>query len=1187
MNIEEALAIVEQILEQGHLNKAQEIVLRQSWEGQSYTQIAQSSGYDTGYIKDTGYRLWQSLSQAIGKKVTKNNLPSVLQRHSPIAESIPQVVIPTVTTSVTSASSHQRQDWGEAIDVSIFYGRTQELAQLQQWIVQDRCRLVTLLGMGGIGKTTLSVKLAQTLQDQFDYIIWRSLRNAPSVEDILTHFLDFFGSENISQTSDSLDRQILQLLGYLKSHRCLLILDNVESILRSGDRLGNYDNGYEGYELLLRYIVETPHQSCLLLTTREKPKGLTKEEGHKVQTLILKGLGEKDGKNIFQEKGIVFGSEIECQTVINHYAGNPLALKMVAPAIENYFDGDITRFIDYLSKGTLVFDDIKDLIERQFERLTKLEQDIMYWLAIYRQPVTIEELKLDLLSLISDKDLFEAIGSLQRRSVIEKSLIGFTQQPVVMEYITERLIEEFLSEITTENSNILVTHSIIKANAKDFIRESQFYFIADPIIERLQKIYFSNPKIEAKLKRIITKIQNDSLIPSGYIAGNIINLLHQLKVDFTNADFSNLTIWQAYLQDINLRNVNFTDSDLKGSVFAETIDGIWSLVFSPNGKLLATGDTACELRLWEVNSGKQLLTCKGHQGWITSIAFTPDSQILISAAGDFSVKLWDVNTGDCFKTLQHEDWIYSVACHRDGQTIATGSTNYKIYLWNIYTAECEKTLSGHTGWVRSVAFSSNGHRLVSGSEDGTIKLWDISTGQCLRTLSEHHSGVCSVVFSPDGFYLASCSADHTLKVWDSLTGECLQTLKGHRGNVRSLAFSPDGTTLVSGSEDQMIRWWDLSSGQCLKAFEGHRSGIQAIALNRDGQILASGGLDRKIKFWDLKSGQCLKTLQGKTSRVWDLAMSRDGNTLVSSHDDCTLKVWNISQPDSLQTFKGHTSWVFSVCFSLDEQTLISGSFDGTVKLWDLRTGQCLKTLRGHNSWVFSVVLSPNGQTLASSSHDQTVKLWDIHTGDCIKTFQGHIGRVWTTTFSRDGKILISSGEDRTIKLWDVDTGECLDTLTGNGSHSLSIALSPYGRLLACSSHDSNVKLWDIQTKELLMSLSGHTRPILSVAISPDGHLLASSSEDHTVKLWDLSNGQLLKTLIQHTGWVTSVLFSPQGQILVSGSHDETIQLWDIKTGDCRQTLRVMRLYESMNITGCTGLTEAQRMTLKVLGAVEF
>lgn len=1182
MNIEDALTIVEQILQQGHLNKVQEIILRQAWEGQSYTEIAKLSGYDTGYIKDTGYRLWQSLSQAIGKKVTKNNLALVLQRHLTPNTEEPQADIPTV---IPTTSWEKRQDWGEAIDVSIFYGRTQELAQLQKWIVDDRCRLVTLLGMGGMGKTTLSVKLAQTLEDQFDYMIWRSLRNAPSVSEILTHFLDFFADENLSQTSDSLDQQILQLLGHLKAHRCLLILDNIESILRSGDRLGNYEEGYEGYELLLRYIVETPHQSCLILTTREKPKGLTKEEGNKVQTLILKGLEEKDGRNFLQEKGIVIDSESECQTIVHHYAGNPLALKMVAPAIENYFDRDLTRFIDYLSKGSLVFDDIKDLIERQFERLTKLEQDIMYWLAIYRQPVTIEELKTDLLALISDKDLFEAIGSLQRRSVIEKSLIGFTQQPVVMEYVTECLLENALEEITTENFKLLITHSFIKANAKDFIRESQFYFIIEPILDKLQKIYFSNSKIEEKLKKIIKNYQNDSLIPTGYLAGNLINLLHQLKVDFSQADFSHLTIWQAYLQDVSLRNVNFTGSDLKGSVFAETLDGIWSLVFSPDGKLLATGDTACELRLWEVKSGKLLKNCKGHKGWITSIAFTPDSQILISAAGDFSVKLWDVGTGECFKTLQHEDWIYSVACHFDGQTIATGSTNHKIYLWNIYTGQCEQTLEDHHGWVRSVAFSPNGQSLASGSEDGTIKLWDLKTGECEKTLQGHHSGVYWVVFSPDGLQIASSSSDHTLKIWDCLTGKCLQTLKGHRGNVRSHAFSPDGTTLVSGSEDQMIRWWDLKTGQSLKVFEGHRSGIQAIALNPDGQMLASGGLDRKIKFWDLKTGQCLKTLQGKTSRIWGLAISRDGHTLVSGHDDCTLKVWDINQPHRLQTLKGHTSWVFSVCFSLDEQTLISGSFDGTIKVWNLETGQCLKTLRGHNSWVFSVVLSPNGHLLASSSHDQTIKVWDLNTGDCIKTFIGHLGRVWTTTFSRDGRTIISSGEDRTLRVWDLETGECLDILRGNGSHSLSIALSPDGRVLACSSHDSHVKLWDIHKKELLMSLTGHTRPILSVAISPDGSLLASSSEDHTIKVWDLNTGQLLKTLVQHTGWVTSVLFSPNGQFLVSGSHDETIQLWDLKTGDRLQTLRVMRLYEGMNITDCTGLTEAQRMTLKVLGAI--
>ena len=107
------------------------------------------------------------------------------------------------------------------------------------------------------------------------------------------------------------------------------------------------------------------------------------------------------------------------------------------------------------------------------------------------------------------------------------------------------------------------------------------------------------------------------------------------------------------------------------------------------------------------------------------------------------------------------------------------------------------------------------------------------------------------------------------------------------------------------------------------------------------------------------------------------------------------------------------------------------------------------------------------------------------------------------------------------------------------------------------------------------------------AFSPNGQTLASGSDDHTVRLWDVTSGQCLKILQGHTNGVWSVAFSPDGQTLASGSQDETIKLWDVQTGECCKILRSERLYEGMNITGVTGLTEAQKATLKALGAVEF
>ena len=227
----------------------------------------------------------------------------------------------------------------------------------------------------------------------------------------------------------------------------------------------------------------------------------------------------------------------------------------------------------------------------------------------------------------------------------------------------------------------------------------------------------------------------------GYAAGNILNLLRQLKTDLTGYDFSDLTVWQAYLQGVNLHDVNFARADLSKSAFTETFGSIMSVVFSPDGKLLATGGDAAEVRLWQVADGKPLLTYRGHTHWVLSIAFSPDGQTLASSSNDQTVKLWDVNTGQCLRTLHgHTNWVWSVAFSPDGRTLASASFDRTIRLWDVSSGQPLRTLEGHTNSVRSIAFSLSDVTgempvlLASSSDDQTVRLWDIRTGECLRTL---------------------------------------------------------------------------------------------------------------------------------------------------------------------------------------------------------------------------------------------------------------------------------------------------------------------------------------------------------------------------------------------------------------------------------------------------------------------
>ncbi|MBD2680571.1 MULTISPECIES: NB-ARC domain-containing protein [Nostoc] len=1092
------------------------------------------------------------------------------------------------------SSSNSRLDWGEAIFTSVFYGRTEELSTLEQWILDEDCRLVTVLGIGGIGKTALSVKFAQQIQENFEYVIWRSLREAPPVKVILNNLIQFLSDEQETEANlpESFSERVSRLLDYLQNNRCLLILDNAESILRSGSRAGVYREGYEEYGELLRRVGEATHQSCLLLTSREKPKEVALLEGETlpVRSLALSGLKVVEGQEILKLKGLS-AAEDKLQVMIERYAGNPLALKIVATTIQDIFDGNVTEF---LQQDTAVFGDIRDVLEQQFERLSDLEKDIMYWLAINREPITLKELRDDIISPIPQGKLLEAIESLGRRSLIEKaaptlsekSRSLFTLQPVVMEYVTTSLIEQVCEEIVFDKINLFKRHALMKATGKDYVKDTQVRLIIKPVIDGLFHSLRSKKNIENQLTQILGTLREKSPLEPGYTAGNILNLLCYLKTNLNGFDFSYLTVWQADLRNVNLHNVNFAYTDLAKSVFVETLGGIHSVAFSPDGKLLATGDTNGEIRLYQVADGKQLLTVKGHTGFIWPVAFSPDGHIFASGGDDQKVKLWDTNTGQCLANLEgHSGGIWSIAFSPDSHLLASSSEDHTVKLWDTSSEQCLKTLRGHNNRVTSVAFSTQGTMLASGSDDQTVKLWDTTSGQCLKSMGVDNSGSKSVAFSPDCQTLASGCHNQTVILFDVTTGQCLQTLHGHTDCVNSVAFSCDGQILATSSDDQTVKLWDTSTGRCLNTLHGHNSRVWSVAFSPKGKTLVSGSDDQTVKLWDTSTGQCLKTLQGYCNGIWSVTFSPQGTTIASGSNDQTVKLWDTSTGQCLKTMRGHSNRVTSVAFNLQGTILASGSEDQTVKLWDVSSGECFKILLGHSNRVTSVAFSPQGSTLASSSEDQTVKLWDTKTWQCIKTLQGHTHWVWAVAFSRDSKMLFSVSNDQTVKLWDVSTGRCLQTMYGHTDWIWSVALSPDGNKVASGSFDQTVKLWDVSTGQCIGTLYGHTSGVYTVAFL-DNCTLATGSGDQMIKLWDLNTSSCVTTLLAHTKLVWSVAFSPDGHTLVSSSEDETIKLWNVKTGECLNTLRSYGRYQGMNITNATGLTEAQKLALKHLGAVE-
>ena len=1194
-------------------------------------------------------------------------------------------------------------DWGMMPRESRFYGRQSELGLLYQWAIAEKARIIAILGVGGQGKTALAAHFVQTLAESgasafeplgfeplgfeplnfeplnFERIIWRSLLAAPLLTDLLADWLQQLSNQQVVTLSNSLEQQFTLLHKYLQDRRFLLVLDNVESILLD-DGSGACRPGYEPYEQLCQIFMQRDHRCCLLLTSRERPRQLSNhaEQSGALRTLRLDGLSLSDGQQLLRKHHIA-GQETAIAALLHCYSGNPLALTLVADAIDELFAGDLDTF---LQEETPFFADIGAVLDQQFARLAPLERELLTWLALEQEPVSSQTLWDNLVAPPAKRDYLTALRALVRRSLVQPQGDLFGLQNVILEHTRNRLVNAIGEALTTDKlltlrqaqgasdlgygeavrdlsragelaaeQPVLLSdfnrYALLKAQAKAYVRTGQRRLVLEPIARRLQQ-YWGQQGVATLYQALLTELrttrQTYPPLANGYAVGNILHLLLQMNVELQEYDFSHLTLRQAYLRNVTLRDVGFAAANLQDCLFTDVFAAITALAFHPSGEWLAIGTFDGTIRLVRLADHQVHSILLGHTNAIFGLAISPDGVLLASSSSDQQVRVWDLQT----KTLRYN------------------------FLETI-------------NFVRTVVFSPDNRWLAVGGGDGTVKIYTATSGQLQYTLQSTHAWVCAVAFSPDGQWLAGGGQDGAISLWPIralttpivLAPMCMLT--GHAIRVETLIFSHDSQLLFSGARDHLIHIWQLPdairdlSGQDAgpgrtpwRTLYGHRDSVRRLALSPNGRYLASGGSDALVYLWDVREGALLDTLVGHEQWVWSVAFHPrpvgDSYLLASAGNDQRVLLWEINMQEGIshsrlhQTLSGYSDAVRSLAFLPQSHLLVSGGFDKLVHIWDSQRDLDQVTLRAHRDWIFSVAVSPDGQWIASAGYERLIYLWSFPKltaadGDQVavgafehgpappRVLEGPAGIISGLAFSPDGQILASCSQDGLIYLWHVQSGQRLQTLTWQSCLAWSIAFSPDGRLLASANFDNTVRLWDVQdladherpaSTRLRQTFTGHTGLVWMVAFSPDGQTVISTSNDQTVRLWDVGgqqprvltghtstvrglavnpqmahgrftlatsddkliciwdgqSGELLHRWQGHQGGIHTLAYSSDGATLASASEQGDIRLWDGQTGVLSQTLRPPRPYAGMDITGVTGITAAQKAALLALGAVE-
>ena len=1156
----------------------------------------QQQAFPAGHEIEEVRTLWQAAHQKV--LLDERWLSALLaQQHPLFPLDMPVRVKATRTRAQTLLRSvpEPRIDWGEALSISIFYGREQELDLLTRWITQERCRVVSLLGMGGIGKSALAISAMRQMASHFEVVIFRSLRDAPSCDVLLDDCLQMFSLQPLGSVPASLERRIGLLLEQLQKVRALVVLDNLETLLEEGKVTGRFRPGFEGYGVLLQRAAEVEMQSCLLLTSREKLAKLRALEGKRspVRSLRLDGLDAAACELLLAEKGVV-GTPQDLEMLIQAYTGNPLALKMVAETIIDLFGGETSQL---LSEGIMIFGNIADLLAEQFARLSDQEQTVLYWLAIAREPVTIEELVALLVVPLSRVQVLEAIDSLCRRSMIElgQRPVSFTLQSVVLEFVTERLIAEATSELQHHRLDRLIQYGLTQAHAKEYVRQTQVRLLVAPLLTSLQRLYQEHNKVETQLLSLLDQLRGQAEASQGYGPANLVALLLLQQGHLRAVDLSHLAIRGSYLQGVEMQDTSLVNAILRDTIFTEALDAVWSVAISHNGLYWAAGSRCGDIRVWREGGQTLHLNWQAHTDHTHTLSFSPDERTLATGGWDGTIKLWETQSGTLRWTDRHTDIIRKVAFSPNGCMIASGGDDEVVQIWDAASGKIVHTLAGHSDAVHSLSWSPDSSLLASGSFNNSIRVWQVQGSHpatCVKILSGHSNWVFALAFSPDGTQLVSASWDRTVKLWEVASGRLLQTLTGHTDRLYAVLWSSDGRTIASAGLDNTILLWDVVQGRYSAALHGHTAPVYSLAFTPDNSSLLSGSEDGSIRVWDVASGQCQRIIQGHAVTLYDIAWSPDGAHLASAGSDMLVILWNLASAAQSQVLRGHGWTVFGVAWSPHGQLVASSGRDNAIRLWDPTTGTCRQILQDTDSGetlFLGVAWSPNGHLLASGSYRRGIQVWDMQAHRRCWVGRLQQTRIRRVAWSPDSTRLASCGDDGRVCLWEAADGTLLRTLQGHHGGVMNVAWNPDGtRLASCGGGRGSGELlvWDTLSGECLHTFVGHVGCVFAVTWNASGEMLVSGDNEGTLRWWMVEREECVRERKGHCGTVQSLRVSPDGCVLASCGDDSMIHLWDLENGKLLQTLQRDRPYERLNITGIRGISEAQKATLRALGAFE-
>jgi len=583
------------------------------------------------------------------------------------------------------------------------------------------------------------------------------------------------------------------------------------------------------------------------------------------------------------------------------------------------------------------------------------------------------------------------------------------------------------------------------------------------------------------------------------------------------------------------------------------------------------------IRFWDVNTGKPISVIDEYNDYIITFAQTATGEQLVTVPFAGHARLWDIQTGTQMMTLGDKNYAYrDVAFDTKATKVATaasvGTYDYSsAQLWDVKTGKQLSVLRGHKRRVISVAFNPSGTTVITGSEDGTARLWNARTGDLLSTLRGHKGNVQQVAFSPSGDRIVTASADGTARLWGAGAAAAKVDLSNDAILIgQQVAFDSAGKRIIKADSDNTAVVLDVETGETIFRLIGKKTNFlfTFVAFDPSGERIITASSDSSISYWDARTGKLVQTY-GLKIVPWKSALSPKGNMLVISFfDDSRAGLWRLDKSTLADLLAPMPTIPLSPEASKPvfpaAPTTDAIQFHGVIFVSN-KEG---KSTQGD---VQSVNFNPNGDMVAiayagkKEGRSANASVWDVGSQKRLFILSGHRETVRSAYFSPAGNKIVTASEDGTVRLWQIAPEELvvarkdikekgstsyrkvkqLSVMHGHTDDVLMARFNPAGDKIVSASSDGTAKIWDVKTGAEIITLSGHTDEINEAVFSPSGEIIATASDDRTVRLWEVATGKMLNVFRGHTDYVSSVQFSPSGREVLTISNGMAL-LWDVQ-----------------------------------------